>query len=55
MGRLTAWKVFKCTVAISAGFGIGKRILMGVDAVMLDRLMRKYPELYKKVLEEKEK
>ena len=44
MEKLSAWKVFKYTLAATAGFGIGKRIVMAADAALLAWLKNRYPE-----------
>ena len=48
MERLSAWKVFKYTLAATAGFGIGKRIVMAADAALLAWAKVKHPEIFEK-------
>ena len=44
MEKISAWKVFKYTMAISAGVRFGKRIVMAADAVLLAWLKNRYPD-----------
>lgn len=44
MEKISAWKVFKYTMAISAGVGFGRRIIMAADAVLLAWLKNRYPK-----------
>ena len=48
MERLSAWKVFKYTMAISVGVGFGKRIVMAADAALLAWAKVKHPEIFEK-------
>ena len=55
MEKLSAWKIFKITLALSTGLGIGKRIVAATDAALLNHLMNKYPDLYERVMNDSTK
>lgn len=55
MEKLSAWKVFKYTMAISAGIGMGKRILMAADAALITHLKNKFPDIYEKAMNKENK
>ena len=48
MEKLSAWKVFKYTMAISVGVGFGRRIIMATDAALLAWAKVKHPEILEK-------
>lgn len=46
MERLSAWKMFKITSAVTAGIGIGKLLVHSAELAFVKYIKDKHPEIY---------